>query len=99
MSYWDTAVELAACAAEAVPGLPAYTVPAVPFALNGEPDAEAAAPGVEFAFPAGPPQVVFGAPGCPGPFGLGVAEATAVPNRLIAATTSPTTNDLRTTTS
>jgi hypothetical protein len=63
MSYWETACVLFAFAAEAVPGLPAYTVPAVPVALNGEPAAVAAPPGVEFAFPAGPPQVVFGAPG------------------------------------
>jgi hypothetical protein len=55
MSYWETACALFAFAA--------YTVPAVPLALNGEPAAVAAPPGVEFAFPAGPPQVVFGAPG------------------------------------
>lgn len=37
---------LLACSVDAVPGLPAYTVPACPFGLNGEPFALAALPGV-----------------------------------------------------
>jgi hypothetical protein len=38
-------------------------VPAVPLGLKTEPPALTALPGVEFAFPAGPLQVVPGAPG------------------------------------
>jgi hypothetical protein len=71
MSYWDTALGLCEWAEDAVPGFPAYTVPAVPAELNGEPEAEFEPPGVEVA----PwlPHVVPGAPGWPGPFGLGSA--------------------------
>ena len=72
MSYCETACGLFACCAEAVPGLPAYTVPACPFGLNGEPLALAELPGVDVASEL--PQVVPGAPGWPGPFGLGVGE-------------------------
>ena len=73
MSYCETAFELFACSAEAVPGLPAYTVPACPLGLNGEPLALAELPGVTVAL--GLPQVVPGAPGWPGPFGLVSANA------------------------
>jgi hypothetical protein len=47
-------------------------VPATPFGLNGDPSAEIELPGVNRLD--GPPQVLVGAPGCPGPFGLGSAE-------------------------
>src|SRR6516164_4220254 len=88
MSYCEIAFPLWECNAEAVPGLPAYTVPAWPLGLNGEPFAFTALPGVEVA--PGLPQVVPGAPGCPGPFGLGSANAvagiaTAMPATAIAA--------------
>ena len=61
MSYWETAWTLFECANDAVPGFPAYTPPAVPFALNGEPCADAEPPGVNDALSF--PQVVVGAPG------------------------------------
>jgi hypothetical protein len=48
----------------------------VPAELKGDPGAALAFPGVIVAF--GEPQVVAGAPGCPGPFGLGAALAMAV---------------------
>jgi hypothetical protein len=75
MSYCETACVLPACSDEAVPGLPAYTWPACPFGLNGEPFASAALPGLEPAFEL--PQVVPGAPGCPGPLGDGAAKTAA----------------------
>jgi len=88
MSYCEIAFPLWECNAEAVPGLPAYTVPAWPLGLNGEPPALTELPGVEVA--PGLPQVVPGAPGCPGPLGLGSANAvagiaTAMPATAIAA--------------
>jgi hypothetical protein len=42
------------------------------------------------------PQVVPGAPGWPGPFGLGLATATVLENRLTALVTSTAINDFRT---
>ena len=69
-----------------MPGLPAYTDPAWPFGLNGDPFALADLPGVEVAFEL--PHVVPGAPGCPGPFGLGSAAATPeIPNVATTAIT------------
>ena len=67
MSYWEIAV-LLPLANDAVPGLPAYTVPEVPVGLNTEPAAELELPGVEVAPEL--PHVVPGAPGWPGPLGL-----------------------------
>jgi hypothetical protein len=64
---------LFAWANDAVSGLPAYTAPAWPLALNGEPGAAAEAPGV--AGLSGP-QVFVGAPGWP-VVGLTVAHADA----------------------
>jgi hypothetical protein len=61
MSYWETAFPLLELFDDAVPGLPAYTVPAVPFGLYAEPGALAEFPGVEPAFAL--PHVVPGAPG------------------------------------
>jgi hypothetical protein len=62
MSYCEMAFPLWEFAREAVPGLPAYTVPAVPDGLNTEPPAEAELPGVDdVALEL--PQVVPGAPG------------------------------------
>ena len=72
-SYWDTAAVLFALANEAVPGLPAYTAPACPLPLNGEPGAVAEEPGV--AGLSGP-HVLVGAPGWP-VVGLTVAHADA----------------------
>lgn len=63
MSYCDTAFALLEWSVEAVPGLPAYTVPACPSGSNAEPGALAEFASVWSAFPAGPPQVVPGAPG------------------------------------
>src|SRR6516225_4780601 len=89
MSYCETACVLLALADEAVPGLPAYTVPACPLGLNTEPPALTELPGVEVAPVL--PQVVPGAPGWPGdPVGLGSANAipgiaTAMPATAIAA--------------
>jgi len=59
-------------ASDAVPLLPAYTVPATPVELKGEPLAEAE--GGVWLVALEEPQVVRGAPGWPGPFGLGVAS-------------------------
>jgi len=56
---------------EAVLGLPAYTTPAWPFGLNGDPEAVAEAPGVTGL---DGPQVLVGAPGWP-VVGLTVAAA------------------------
>ena len=53
---------LFALAKDAVPGLPAYTAPAWPLALNGEPGAFAEAPGVT---ELSGPHVLAGAPGWP----------------------------------
>src|SRR5258708_25566183 len=72
-SYCETTAVLFALASDAVPGLPAYTTPACPLALNGEPGAAAAAPGVTGL--AGP-HVFAGAPGWP-VTGLTVAHAEA----------------------
>jgi hypothetical protein len=72
MSYCETACELLAFADEAVPGLPAYTVPAVPFGLNGEPLAVAELPGVDVA--SALPQVVPGAPWLTGAVRTGAGE-------------------------
>ena len=60
MSYCETACALLAFAAEAVPGLPAYTLLACPVPLNTE-LALTELPGVDVAL--GLPQVVPGAPG------------------------------------
>ena len=62
-SYWETAAPELEFASDAVPGFPAYTLPACPgvaLPLNGDPgfDAEPAAPGV----PAVPGHVLVGAP-------------------------------------
>jgi hypothetical protein len=84
VSYWDTATLLLA-PSEAVPRLPAYTVPAWPFWLNTDPGAEADAPGVTGL--AGP-QVFVGAPGWPV---VGVTSANAVaPVNVIVATQKAT---------
>jgi hypothetical protein len=61
MSYCETAWTLFAFANDAVAGFPAYTFPAVPLELNGEPCADAEPPGVNDAFAF--PHVVAGAPG------------------------------------
>jgi hypothetical protein len=58
----------------------------VPFGLNGEPEAFADPPGV-FGFWL--PQVLFGAPGCPGPLGLGVAAANPTNDKSSAAEATP----------
>ncbi len=50
-------------------------MPAVPLGLNGEPFAEPELPGVTVNVE----HVVFGAPGWPGPFGLGVAKTAVAP--------------------
>jgi hypothetical protein len=73
VSYWETTAVLFALANEAVPGLPAYTTPACPLPLNGEPGAAADEPGVTGL--AGP-HVFAGAPGWP-VVGLTVAHAEA----------------------
>jgi hypothetical protein len=57
--------------------------------LKGDPGAIAAFPGVLSALPVGLPQVVPGAPGWPGPLGLGVANTALV--KLTAAVTPTTT--------
>lgn len=94
MSYWETACELLACAEDAVPGFPAYTVPACPEGSNGLPPAFTALPGVIPVLAL--PQVVFGAPGCPGPLGLGVAlAATGTARAIPAAATSASTRFIR----
>jgi hypothetical protein len=73
MSYCETACVLLAFAAEAVPVLPAYTALACPAPLNTEALAVVTAlAGADAALEL--PQVVPGAPGWPGPFGLGVGE-------------------------
>jgi hypothetical protein len=59
---------LFALANEFVPGLPAYTVPAIPLPLKTDPGAVIVFPGT--AVIPGLPHVVPGAPGWPGPFGL-----------------------------
>jgi hypothetical protein len=74
MSHCEIECELLERKADAVPGLPAYTVPACPFGLNGDPLALTAFPGVEPALEL--PQVVPGAPGWPCPLRLGFATAT-----------------------
>jgi len=56
---------------EAVLGLPAYTTPAWPFGLNGDPEAVAELPGITGL---DGPQVLVGAPGWP-VVGLTVAAA------------------------
>lgn len=61
-SYWETAAVELEFASDAVPGFPAYTVPACPLGLNGDPDAATALPGV--CVP-GAPHVFVGAPRCP----------------------------------
>ncbi len=74
MSYCEIAWGLLAFASEGVPGLPAYLILAM---LR---KASVSCPGGEFSAP-GEPHVVPGAPGCPGPLGLGFAEAKLiVPN-------------------
>jgi hypothetical protein len=70
MSYCETEWLLLEWSNEAVPGLPAYTVPDWPDPLNGD-CAPVEWPGVTVYCE----HVVLGAPGCPGPFGLGVAAA------------------------
>src|SRR5258707_9359065 len=61
-SYCETTAVLFALASDAVPGLPAYTTPAWPLGLNGEPGAATEDPGVTgFAGP----HVLVGAPGWP----------------------------------
>jgi hypothetical protein len=63
------------CAREAVDGLPAYTRPAWPAVLNGEPGEVADAPGViGFA----EPHVLVGAPGWPVVGDCNVSPASAV---------------------
>jgi hypothetical protein len=61
-SYCETVAVLFEWARDAVPGLPAYTSPAWPLALNGEPGALADEPGVT-GFDG--PQVLAGAPRWP----------------------------------
>src|SRR5215467_267970 len=74
-SYWATAAVLFAWAKDAVPGLPAYTNPAWPLGLNGEPGALAEEPGVTGL--AGP-HVLAGAPRWPvAGFWMAHAEAGA----------------------
>src|SRR5712692_11915743 len=78
VSYCDTALMVCGRdASDAVPGLPAYTLPACPARLNGEPVAEAAAPGVTLLLG---PHVFVGAPGWP------VARAGVPPNKVKLAT-------------
>lgn len=79
MSYCDTAFVLLEFAADAVPGFPAYTLPACPLGLNGDWEL-LEFPGVTIYCW----QVVFGAPGCPGPFGLGLASAAPATKRFKA---------------
>jgi len=45
ISYWETALGLFAWASDAVPGFPAYTVPACPVGLNTEPGEDIEFPG------------------------------------------------------
>src|SRR5260370_1374087 len=61
-SYCETAAVLFAWVRDAVPGLPAYTNPAWPLALNGEPGALAEEPGVTGL---DGPHVLVGAPRWP----------------------------------
>jgi hypothetical protein len=67
-------------ASEAVPGLPAYTTPACPAGLNGDPGAVAELPGITGL---DGPQVLVGAPGWPV---VGLTVAAAV---VAVATISP----------
>jgi hypothetical protein len=68
-------------ASDAVSGLPAYTTPAWPAELKGEPAAVADAPGVTGLLS---PHVLAGAPGWP-VVGLSMASADVAPTSMNAA--------------
>src|SRR5665811_361924 len=82
MSYCETACLLPACSNDAVSGLPAYTVPACPLGLNGEPAAEMDLPGVKSAPGVTRHSLPADTPGCP---------ATAIPVTLSPSTATPAT--------
>src|SRR5207302_11044271 len=81
-SYCETAAVLLEFANDAVSGLPAYTFPAWPAALNGEPVAVAELPGVTGL---SGPQVFAGAPGWPV-----VGLTCAATGRAVATLAKPT---------
>jgi hypothetical protein len=89
VSYCETTAVLFAFANDAVPGLPAYTFPAWPVGLNGEPGAVAEDPGVT-GFEG--PHVLAGAPGWPVVGVSSAHEASGVPINKLAAHVRTSTN-------
>src|SRR5260370_17692436 len=88
-SYCETTAVLFALANDAVPGLPAYTTPAWPLGLNGEPGAVTEDPGVTgFAGP----HVLVGAPAWPVVGASTAPEASGVAVGKLAAPTRTSTN-------